>query len=132
MKHPKTCPECLEKLKELQELCGSCGYKVELVPEDEVMQRYLKRPSPGGLFWTQAYALGTRQYLWFILSLIPIVGFVALGAMFWFGRRWSWEVGGWENFAEFKKRQQLMDGLAYGWLALLIGAYLYTRFVLGN
>lgn len=126
----KTCPECLEKLRELQELCKSCGYKVELVPEEEVVARYLKRPSPGGLFWTQAYAFGTRQYLWFILSLIPVVGFVALGVMFLFGRRLSWQTGGWENFTEFKARQQLMDSLAYGWLAILLCIYLYARFVL--
>ena len=120
----------MEKLKELQKLCGSCGYTVELVPAEEMTARYLKRPSPGGLFWTQAYALGTRQYLWFILSLIPVVGIVALFVMFFFGRRLSWETGGWNSFAEYKKRQQLMDGLAYGWLAILLGIYLYTKYAL--
>ncbi|PIR47426.1 hypothetical protein COV06_03130 [Candidatus Uhrbacteria bacterium CG10_big_fil_rev_8_21_14_0_10_50_16] len=129
MKTTATCPECLEKLKELQKICGSCGYTVELVPAEELIERYLKRPSPGGLFWTQAYALGTRQYLWFLVSLIPIAGFVALGAMFLFGRRLSWKSGEWDSFAEFKKRQQLMDGLAYAWLGLLIAVFLYMRYV---
>jgi len=94
-----------------------------------MIERYLKRPSPGGLFWTQAYALGTRQYVWFLVSLIPIFGVAALVAMFIFGRRLSWKVGDWESFEEFKRRQGLMDRIAYVWLGLLIAAYLYTRFI---
>lgn len=125
----KSCPDCLEKLREAQRICEGCGYTVELVPKEEVIERYLRRPSPGGLFWTQAYAFGTRQYIWFIVSLVPIVGFVALGAMFLFGRRWSWRVGGWDNFEEFKKRQRLMDGVAYAWLCVLIFVYIYLRWL---
>ena len=79
------------------------------------MQRYLNRPSLGGLLWTQAYALGTRQYLWFVLSLIPLVHLVAMGAMAFYGRRWSWNVGGWATFAQFKRRQRIMDVLAVIW-----------------
>lgn len=123
----KSCPDCLQKLKEAQRACLACGYTVELVPKEEVMERYLRRPSLGGLFWTQGYAFGTRQYLWFIVSLIPIAGFVALVAMFFFGRRWSWHVGGWDSFEEFQKRQQLMDGIASAWLCVLVVAYAYLR-----
>ncbi len=129
MKNAKMCPECMEKLKEAQRFCAACGYHVELVPDEVVMERFLRRPSPGGLFWTQAYALGTRQYLWFILSLIPIVGVVALFAMFFYGRRWSWKVGEWENFEEYRRRQILMDRIGYGWLATLLIGYIVVRTV---
>lgn len=124
----KTCPDCLDRLRAAQKACEACGYKVELVPKEKQIEKFLKRPSPGGLFFTQAYALGTRQYMWFIISLIPIAGFVALGAMFLFGRRWSWHVGGWDNYEQYKKRQRLMDTIAYIWLAILILGYLYLRF----
>ncbi len=123
----KSCPDCLQKLKEAQRACGACGYTVELVPKEEQIERYLKRPSPGGLFFTQAYAFGTRQYMWFIVSLIPVVGLAALVVMFLFGRRWSWHVGGWENFEEFKKRQRLMDTIAYVWLVVLLVGYAWLR-----
>ncbi|HJN84773.1 MAG TPA: hypothetical protein QF873_00455 [Patescibacteria group bacterium] len=123
----KSCPDCLTKLREAQRACKACGYTIELVPKEEVMERYLRRPSPGGLFWTQGYALGTRQYMWFVVSLIPIAGFVALGAMFIFGRRWSWHVGGWSSFDEFKKRQRLMDTLAYVWFGGLVLVWAYLR-----
>lgn len=131
MKTPdkKTCPECFTKLRELQALCGGCGYRVELVSKEEDMERYLKRPSLGGLFWTQAYAFGTRQYMWFILSILPITGFVALPAMFVFGRRWSWKVGGWKNFEEFKKRQVLMDGIGVAWILFLVSIWAYFRYL---
>lgn len=102
---------------------------MELVSKEQDMERYLKRPSLGGLFWTQAYAFGTRQYLWFILSILPITGFVALPAMFLFGRRWSWRVGGWENFETFKKRQLLMDRIGIAWIILLALIYAYLRFL---
>ncbi len=128
----KTCPECLEKLKEAQRFCASCGYHVELVPDEVVKERFLRRPSPGGLFWTQAYALGSRQYLWFFLSLIPVVGFVALFAMFFFGRRWSWQVGEWESFEEYHRRQVLLDWIGYGWIGLLTAGYIALRLIYGN
>ncbi len=123
------CPECFVKLRELQELCGGCGYRVELVTKEEDMERYLKRPSLGGLFWTQAYAFGTRQYMWFILSILPITGFVALPAMFVFGRRWSWKVGGWASFNEFKSRQTLMDRIGVAWVLLLVAIWAYFRYL---
>lgn len=130
METPKTCPECLEKFKEAQRYCESCGYHVELVTNEVVMERFLRRPSPGGLFWTQAYAIGTRQYLWFVVSLVPIAGFVALFAMFFYGRRWSWKVGEWESFEEYRRRQILMDRIGYGWLAVLLIGYIILRIVL--
>lgn len=123
------CPECFTKLKELQKLCHGCGYKIELVTVDEEIERFVKRLSPGGLLWTQAYALGTRQYLWFVLSILPITGFLALPAMFIFGRRWSWRVGDWNSFDEFKQRQKLMDRIGIAWVLFLLLVYLYFRFV---
>jgi hypothetical protein len=125
----KKCPDCLDKLREAQDICGACGYKVELISEEKQIERFIKRPSPGGLFFTQAYAFGTRQYLWFIASLIPILGFVALGVMFLFGRRLSWRFGGWDSFEEYKKRQTTMDVVSCVWLAILLSAYLLLRFL---
>ncbi len=122
-----TCPECFTKLRELQAACDGCGYTVELVSKDEEIERFVRRLSPGGLFWTQAYAFGTRQYVWFILSILPITGFVALPLMFVFGRRWSWRVGGWESFEVFKRRQQLMDRIGIAWIAFLILVYIGVR-----
>ena len=125
----KKCPDCFAKLRELQELCKGCGYKIELVTKEEEVERFIKRASLGGLLWTQAYAFGTRQYMWFILSILPIMGFIALPAMFIFGRRWSWKVGGWKSFDEYKRRQVLMDRIGMGWILILVGIWAYFKYV---
>ena len=121
------CPDCTAALQEAQRVCHACGYTLRLEPMEAEKDRYLHRPSLGGLLWTQAYALGTRQYLWFVASLIPGVGFVALFAMSLYGRRWSWRMGGWESFSAFQERQRLMDGSGFGWICALIVTYTAFR-----
>lgn len=128
----KTCPECYTKLRELAAICAGCGYKIELVTKEEDIERFIRRPSPGGLLWTQAYAFGSRQYLWFVLSILPITGIAALPAMFLFGRRWSWHVGGWESFDEFKRRQVLLDRIGIAWVLVLVAVVLFVRYQARN
>ena len=90
--------------------------------DEETRARVLRRPSLGALFFTQGFALGSRLYGWFLLSLIPGAGLVALAALVVFGRRWSWHRGGWANWREFEARMRLLDALATVWIiGLLIG-----------
>lgn len=123
----RTCPECYTKLRELAQVCAGCGYKIELVTKDEDVERFIRRPSVGGLLWTQAYAFGSRQYIWFVLSILPLTGLIALPAMFLFGRRWSWHKGGWESFEEYKRRQILLDRIGTAWVLLLMVMIFYVR-----
>ena len=46
----KSCPDCTAALREAQRICEGCGYAIQLVPKEELIERYLRRPSPGGLF----------------------------------------------------------------------------------
>ncbi len=124
-----TCTNCRAHIEEWNKSCGSCGFRLVLVPEAEARERYLRVPSLGALLWTQGWAFGARLYLWFVLSLIPPVGPFVLVLCVIFGRRWSWKHGSWTDWEEFRSRMRLLDILAGVWAACLLGAYLYFRFV---
>ena len=76
----KTCADCKKQVEEWNEKCGGCGFTLVIEPDEKRRARYLRGPSLGALLWTQGWTFGARLYLWFLLSLIPIVGFVALFA----------------------------------------------------
>ncbi len=99
-----------------------------LEPDEDVRARYLRSPSLGALLFTQGWAFGSRLYVWFLISLIPGVGLVALFACIFFGRRWSWKQGGWASWEEFTKRMKLMDVLAVVWILFLLAGYLVARY----
>lgn len=121
------CPDCKLLVKEWNEKCGGCGYKVVLEPEAKTRAIYLRRPSLGALLWTQGWALGGRAYLWFVISLIPVVGVAALIILTIFGRRISWERGSWASWEEFQSRMRLLDILGVVWILLLVGVYFLAR-----
>jgi hypothetical protein len=123
-----TCTSCKREVEEWNERCKSCGFTLELVPDQRRKARYLRGPSLGALLFTQGWAFGARLYAWFLLSLVPVVGIVALFACLFFGRRWSWKYGGWSDWDEFQNRMRLMDMIGVVWVAILAGLYLYARF----
>ncbi|NBS41696.1 hypothetical protein EBS80_03465 [bacterium] len=117
-----TCANCKAEIDALKAKCHACGIELIVEPSEVARAKSLRRPSLGALFFTQGFALGSRLYGWFLLSLIPIVGFVALAALVVFGRRWSWKRGGWTDWKEFESRMRLLDALAAVWIiGLLIG-----------
>lgn len=120
------CANCKTKVKELNQKCQGCGFKIILEPDEKIRARYLRGPALGALFFTQGWTFGAKLYLWFVLSFIPVVGFVALFACLFFGRRWSWEQGGWGSWEEFKKRMRLLDIIATVWIAFLIVIWYIT------
>jgi hypothetical protein len=97
-------------------------------PDEARRVRYLRGPSLGALLFTQGWAFGARLYVWFLLSLVPVVGIAVLFACLFFGRRWSWKRGGWSSWQEFQTRMRVLDLVALGWIAALAGIYLFTRF----
>ncbi len=107
--------------------CKDCGYHLVLEPEEISRERFLRGPSLGALLFTQGWAVGGRLYLWFLLSLIPIVGIVALVVLTLFGRRWSWKQGGWASWEEYKKRMRMMDVFGVVWVLILIVTYFLVR-----
>lgn len=111
----------------MNEQCDNCGFNIVLEPNEERKARYLRRPSVGALFWTQGWTLGARLYLWFVLSLVPVVGVVALVACVLFGRRWSWKYGGWRDWEAFTDRMRLLDALSAIWITGLVVAYFWLR-----
>jgi hypothetical protein len=124
----KTCLNCRALIEQTNKACISCGYHLVLEPKEEEQKRYLKGPSLGAIFFTQGWAFGARLYLWFLLAFIPIIGFVVLFILFFFGRRLSWKTGGWQDWESFRKRMSLMDKIAIGWILLLVGIYFYRRY----
>ncbi|MBI4435759.1 hypothetical protein HY630_03745 [Candidatus Uhrbacteria bacterium] len=125
----RTCVSCKREVEEWNEKCGGCGFTLELVPDERRKARFLRGPSMGALLFTQGWTFGARLYFWFLISLIPAFGLVALGVCVVFGRRLSWKHGGWSDWEEFQARMRLMDIVGMVWVAMLLGAYLWARFV---
>lgn len=127
MKKMTTCDACRADVEAWNERCQGCGFTLVLEPDEERRARALRRPALGALFFTQGWALGARLYGWFVLSLIPVVGFVALGALVLYGRRWSWKRGGWSDWKEFESRTRLLDVISLVWIAGLAVGWLLLR-----
>ncbi|NQV90458.1 hypothetical protein HQ487_03575 [Candidatus Uhrbacteria bacterium] len=125
----RTCTSCKKEVEDWNEKCGSCGYTLELVPDDQLKARYLRGPALGALLFTQGWALGSRLYFWFLISLLPVVGFVVLFVGLFFGRRLSWKYGGWTDWEEFTERMRRLDLLGVAWVLILGGVYVYTRYL---
>jgi hypothetical protein len=121
------CPDCKTLVKEWNKKCEGCGYKLVLEPEAEARASYLRRPSLGALLWTQGWAFGARTYLWFVVSLVPIVGVAALIILVIFGRRISWSRGGWASWDEFQSRMKMMDVIGVIWILMLVVIYFLAR-----
>lgn len=124
-----TCKSCHAEVEAWNEKCGSCGFTLELVPDERRKARYLRGPSLGALLWTQGWTFGARLYFWFLISLIPLVGLVVLIVCLFFGRRLSWKYGGWSDWEEYVARMRLMDMIGVAWVAVLAAIYLYFKFV---
>lgn len=122
-----TCRTCKAKIEEWNKACGSCGFRLVLEPEEQTRAKFLRGPSLGALLFTQGWAFGSRLYLWFALSLIPIVGFVVLFVLLIFGRRLSWKQGGWASWEEFRVRMRFLDAIGLAWIAALFAAYFWIR-----
>ena len=123
-----TCVQCKQQIEQWNQQCGSCGYHVVLEKDEEMKERYLRAPSLGALLFTQGWTFGSRLYVWFLLSLMPVVGLVALFACLWFGRRWSWKYGGWESWEVFEKRMRTLDLVALVWIGTLFLVYVVNRY----
>ena len=129
-KKPKqSCPDCKARVRELQEQCKGCGFNIIVEPKEAARARYLRGPSLGALFFTQGWTLGSRQYLWFIASLIPVVGIAALIICTLFGRRLAWKFGGWGSWEEYRQRMKLLDVVGIIWILILLSAYLIARYL---
>ena len=127
----KTCNSCFNIVEEWNHKCGDCGYHLVLEPDDRRKVRYLRGPSLGALLWTQGWTFGARLYFWFLLSLVPVFGLIALFACVIFGRRWAWKYGGWEDWDAFRHRMRFMDAIGIIWIVGLIGGYLWVRWTGG-
>lgn len=123
-----TCSQCKIDVEEWNQRCGGCGVHLVLEPDEKQRLRYLRGPSLGALLFTQGWTFGARLYVWFLFSLIPVFGIVALFVCLFFGRRWSWKYGGWASWEEFKARMRLLDGLSIAWVLLLIVLYFWRRY----
>jgi hypothetical protein len=127
-----TCRACKAKVEEWNEECGSCGFRLVMEPEERVRARFLRGPAVGALLFTQGWAFGARLYVWFLLSLIPIVGLVVLFVLLLAGRRLSWKSGGWGSWEEFRSRMKMLDLLAAAWFLMLIVVYVVLRREVGT
>lgn len=124
----QVCKQCQARVDEWNKTCGSCGFRLVLEPEEAIRERYLKAPSLGALLFTQGWTFGARLYIWFLISLVPGVGLLALFVCLFYGRRWSWKQGGWDSWEAFTDRMQLMDRIATAWFVGLLTAYVLARF----
>ena len=70
----------------------------------------------GGIIWP----LGNGLWLWSFLRIVPLIGLYAWIKLSLSGRQIAWEKGGWQNFAQFKKRQQIVAGVIWVFVVLTI------------
>jgi hypothetical protein len=124
---PSACTSCKVEAEAWNERCGGCGFRLVLEPDEAARARFLRGPSLGALLWTQGWTFGARLYVWFLASLVPVVGFVVLFACLLFGRRWSWKYGGWADWDEFRARMRLLDAVALVWLAGIAAGWYVLR-----
>lgn len=124
-----TCRQCKHLIDDWNKQCGGCGMRLVLEPDEEHRAKYLRGPALGAMLFTQGWTLGARLYVWFLFSIIPVVGIVALVVTMFFGRRWSWKYGGWSDWDTFTKRMKLLDGIAVVWVVLLVAMYVLNRYV---
>lgn len=122
-----TCQQCKKQIELWNKQCSACGFHLVLEPDEVRRARFLRAPSLGAMFFTQGWALGARLYFWFLLSLIPIVGFVVLLILLFFGRRLSYKSGSWASWDEYTKRMRILDLISVIWVVCLILIYLYLR-----
>lgn len=123
----KECKECKLDVEIWNKRCNGCGFTLVLEPDENKKARFLKGPALGALLFTQGWTFGARVYVWFLLSLVPVVGFVALFACLFFGRRWSWKYGGWENWDQFKNRMRALDAVGLIWITILVIIYFSAK-----
>ena len=74
--HMNTCRQCKHLIDDWNKQCGGCGMRLVLEPDEEHRAKYLRGPALGALFFTQGWTFGARLYVWFLFSLIPVVGIV--------------------------------------------------------
>jgi hypothetical protein len=122
-----TCKSCKANVDAWNEQCDGCGFRLVLEPDEMARAKFLRGPSVGALLFTQGWTFGARLYVWFLLSLVPIVGFVVLFTCLFFGRRWSWKYGGWSDWEEFHSRMRLLDAIAALWIVGLAVSWLWLR-----
>lgn len=122
------CTSCKREVEAWNEKCGSCGFTLELVPDERRKARYLRAPSLGAFLFTQGWTFGARLYFWFLISFIPVFGLMSLFVGVFFGRRLSWKYGGWSDWGEYTRRMRLMDVVGVMWVVVLGAGYLYFRF----
>ncbi len=123
----KTCKNCKDQVDVWNKKCGGCGFTLVLQPDEQRKAQFLKTPSLGALLFTQGWTAGSRLYVWFLLSLVPVFGIVALILCLFFGRRWSWKQGGWSSWEEYTKRMKLLDILGVAWIMFLIISYFVAK-----
>lgn len=123
----KTCTSCKAEVEIWNKKCGGCGYTLVLQPDEARRAQYLKTPSLGALLWTQGWTFGARLYLLFLLSLVPLAGFVVLFVCLIYGRRLSWKYGGWEDWSSFQERMRLLDAISLLWIIGVMVGYFYLR-----
>lgn len=121
------CKQCQHQIDLWNKTCASCGFHLVLEPDEAVRAKYLHGPSLGAMLFTQGWTLGARLYLWFLLSLVPVIGIAVLILCLFFGRNWSWKYGGWKSWSEFQARMKWLDLIAVIWVIILAGVYLWVR-----
>ncbi|MBT5808311.1 hypothetical protein HOI18_03485 [Candidatus Uhrbacteria bacterium] len=118
----------MQKVEAWNESCQDCGFHLVLEPDEKRKVRYLRTPALGALLWTQGWTFGARLYFWFLLSLVPVFGIIALVACLIFGRRWAWKYGGWDDWGSFTERMRVMDAIGVIWILGLMIGYVWIRY----
>ncbi len=95
----------------LQKLPAYTGLTVEQI-------QYITGWSWGAFFGNIIWPLGNKLWLFSLLRILPLISLYAWIKLSLSGRQMAWEQGGWQSFAQFKKRQQIIAGVVWGFVIL--------------
>lgn len=96
-------------------------------------QAFINHFSWGAIFFTPIYYFATHLIKYGFLMLIPFYNIYLYFKGIFKARKLSWETNEWKDFAQFEKRQRLMDKIAVWffsiWLVLFIAGISFTIFM---
>lgn len=95
----------------MEQLDPTVAHKYQNLTPEQL--KYIRGGSLGAFFGGLIWPLGSKLWLWALLSLVPIVNIYVWLKLTFHGRRMAWEKGEWQSFDQFRQRQKVL-----GWVIL--------------
>ncbi len=96
----------VKKEDSLEQIDPAMAHKYQNLTPEQL--KYIRGGSLSAFFGGLIWPLGSKLWLYALLSLVPLVNIYVWLKLTFHGRRMSWEKGEWQSFDQFKQRQKLL------------------------